>query len=143
MTDPGTIAALIGLGNQLAECCESIVQSLRNLPAKANRSSHLGDIGSYCAIIQAAINQICTWASTKLPKSSIPTSSVIAVQATTADILEFIRLLHSEVRGIVNEDEVQDTTIRPAEARITLAKWSYHIQKLASGLQLMLAATMM
>ena len=145
MTGPGTIAALVGLGNQLAGRCDSVVKSIADLPAKDPRSSSLNVISSYCAILQAAVQQVCAWAGTNLPKSTIPTSSVITIQAAIADLLEFIELLHDHLRVIYEKSASEPRHVANYSAGngSILAQLSQGIQKLAGSLQLMVAATMM
>ena len=146
MTDPGTIAALVGLGSQLSNSCDGIIKSLKTLPTKRTRVPQLDVISAYCSILQVAINQICNWTAAKLPKSSIPTSSVIAVQAATADLLEFIQLLHNELQTAIRTDAAEQSynaSRRPAASESTLRTLSEQIQMLAGSLQLMVAATMM
>ena len=146
MPDPGTIAALVGLGSQLSNSCQGVINSLKDFPTKGAYVPNLDVIGSYCAILQVAINQICNWAANKLPTSSISTSSVIAVQAATADLLEFIQLLHNELQIVIQKDapdQFNGASKRQAFSESALDMLSQQIQMLAGSLQLMVAATMM
>ena len=146
MADAGTIAALIGLGNHLSDSCDRVIKSLRDSAAKKAHVPQLDIIRSYCAILQIAINQICSWASTKLPKSSVPTSSVIAVQAAVASLLEFIQLLHDEVQKTIKKataEQLGDARETLSASESSLGTLSEQIQVLAGSLQLMVAATMM
>ena len=148
MVDPISIAQLVGLGAQLADECIKVIKSLKEYRERFRETSHtLGVLTAYCRIIHAAIQQIRTWAKTRAAMSSIPTSSIVAIQDATADILECVRNLHHNMKIVLEHKQPKEmkfgAKIRSLWNEDAMSKHSQQIHLLAGGLQLLLSATMM
>ena len=148
MVDPISISQLVGLGAQLADECLKVIKSLKEFREKYQETSHtLSVLSAYCRIIHAAIEHIRLWANTKVASSSIPTSSIVAIQYATGDILTCVRLLHYDLsvilEGKLPEEAKFGTKIKSLWNEDVMSRHSQQIHILAAGLQLLLSATMM
>ena len=148
MVDPISLAQLVGLGAQLADECIKVIKSLKEFRDRFKETSHtLSVISAYCRTIHAAIQQIRIWARTKVASSSIPTSSIVAIQDATTDILSCVRLLHHDVHIVLEGEKPEDVRfgakVKSLWNEDIMAKHSQQIHLLAGGLQLLLSATMM
>ena len=148
MVDPISIAQLVGLGAQLADECINVIKNLKKYRERYKDSSHtLSVLSAYCRIVRAAIQHIRTWARTKLVASSIPTSSIVAIQEATADVLNCVRLLHDDTKIALGDRTPEEATfgakVRSLWIEDLMSKHSQQIHLLAGGLQLLLSATLM
>ena len=148
MVDPASVAQLVGLGAQLADECIQVIKRLKEYRERFHDTSHtLGVLSAYCRIIHAAIQQIQTWARTSASVSSIPTSSIVAIQDATADILTCVRMLHHDTKIVLGDLQPTELSfgakMKSLWTENVMLKHSQQIHILAGGLQLLLSATMM